>query len=194
MGKFLLGTVALVVLSLFCFFNLQHCFMSDYPRNRDILRTRAMMKDLKISFEAFEIEYEEYPIALAVGKNEDSALRSRGPMLNELSLFDGAKHNFKKIKFLDLPAAKDRKYGLWQDGDEWVLSDLWGEPYYIILDTNGDNMIANPEFGADQSDPDYAKRCRSSPPPPTLPSRVIIYSSGPDRDPKTWSDNICSWR
>ena len=23
---------------------------------------------------------------------------------------------------------------------------------------------------------------------------VLIYSSGPDRDPKTWVDNVCSWR
>ena len=102
--------------------------------------------------------------------------------------------NPRKIKFIDFLVAKARKHGLWQDGDEYVLSDLWGEPYYIVLDTNGDNVITNPEFGADQSDPKYAEKCRNSPAPPTLPSRVLIYSSGKDRDPKTWSDNICSWR
>jgi len=75
----------------------------------------------------------------------------------------------------------DHKNGLWQDGEEWVLSDLWGEPYYIVLDTNEDNMIANPNLGA-------AKSLSQ------IPARIIIYSSGKDRDPKTWHDNICSWR
>ena len=102
--------------------------------------------------------------------------------------------NPKKIKFIDLLIAKNHKFGLWQDGNEWVLSDFWDEPYYIILDTNDDKVIANPEFGADQSESKYAEKCRNNPPPPTLPSEVITYSSGPERDPKTWHDNICSWR
>jgi hypothetical protein len=59
---------------------------------------------------------------------------------------------------------------------------------------NENNVITNPEFGADQSNPDYAKNYQNYPPSATLPATVIIYSSGPDRDPKTWHDNICSWR
>jgi hypothetical protein len=102
--------------------------------------------------------------------------------------------NPKTIKFIDLPQAKDHKAGLWQDGPEWVLSDSWGEPYYIIFDTSKDGKITNLEFGADQTDPTYAEKCKLNPPPATIQSSVLIYSSGKDRDPKTWHDNICSWR
>jgi len=30
--------------------------------------------------------------------------------------------------------------------------------------------------------------------PTMLPVDIILYSSGPDLDPKTWQDNVCSWR
>jgi hypothetical protein len=194
MGKLMLGTVGLVILGLFCVTDLQRCLMSDGPRNGPLVKTMVILKDLRIATEAFHAEYHRYPVIPSSSANIDHYLRSRGQMLGELSSFKEAILNFKKIKFIDLPAAREGKYGIWQNGEEWVLSDLWGEPYYIALDTNEDNMIANPEFGADQSDHEYAQRCKNSPPPPTLPTRVLIYSSGPDRDPNTWHDNICSWR
>lgn len=196
LGKIILGAFGILVIGLVCPFNLRHCFMSNYPhpRESDFLRNRALIKDVKISLESFAIEYGKFPIASAAERNGDFALSSRGPMLEELCFFNAAKLNFKKIKFIDLPLAKNHKLGLWLDGSECALIDTWGEPYYIILDTDKDNVITNPEFGADLSNPEYAERCRNSPPPTKLPAKVIIYSSGADRDPKTWNDNICSWR
>lgn len=152
-----------------------------------------MMKDLKISIESFKAEYGLFPIA-AASTTTDHHLRSRGQLIDELGPSANAKLNFKKILFFELPMSRNQMDGIWQNGSEWVLGDHWGEPFYISLDTNEDNVIANPEFGADQSDAKYAEKCRISPPPPTLPTRVIIYSSGKDRDPKTWNDNICSWQ
>lgn len=102
--------------------------------------------------------------------------------------------NPREIKYAEFPTARNRKRGLWQDGEEWVLIDFWGEPYYIILDTNDDLEIANPEFGARASDPKQADFDLKHPQPKMLPLTTAIYSSGPDRDPKTWNDNICSWR
>ena len=64
---------------------------------------------------------------------------------------------------------------------EIVYQDRWGEPYYIVLDTNKDGVIGNPEVKDELLSE-------------ILPHRVLIYSSGPDRDPKTWKDNVCSWR
>ena len=90
--------------------------------------------------------------------------------------------------------AKNQELGLWLDGSDWVLTDRWGEPYYIVLDTNRDGTLTNPEFGAAVLDTNYAKRVESEPPPAELKDIVAIYSSGADRDPKTWHDNITSWR
>lgn len=155
--------------------------------------TASAIKHLKIGITAFEIDSAHFPIPESDWHGPDVSLRTRGPILPAL-LGQDPTLNPKDVKFIDFPNAVAHKNGLWQDGSEWVLSDLWGEPYYIQLDTSGDAKLGNPEFGADQSDSDYAKRCQVNPPPATLPLRVLIYSSGPDRDPKTWSDNVCSWR
>lgn len=154
--------------------------------------TAAAIKQLKDGITVFEMDSAHFPIPEPGWHGPDVSLRSRGPIVPAL-LGQDATLNPKDVKFIDFPNAVAHKNGLWQDGAEWVISDLWGEPYYIALDTNGDGKIANPEFGADQSDAEYAKRCRMLPPPATLPLKVIIYSSGPDRDPKTWKDNVCSW-
>jgi hypothetical protein len=155
--------------------------------------TAVAIKHLQIGITAFEMDSAHFPIPKSDWHGPDVSLRTRGPIVPAL-LGQDATLNPKDVKFIDFPNAVAHKNGLWQDGAEWVISDQWGEPYYIVLDTNGDGKIANPEFGAEQSDAEYAKRCRMLPPPATLPLKVLIYSSGPDRDPKTWEDNVCSWR
>ena len=62
--------------------------------------------------------------------------------------------------------------------DEWKAK---GDKMFSEIDTNNDGKIANP-------DPSAAKTA------PEILESVLIYSSGPDQDPKTWSDNVCSWR
>jgi len=186
LGKGILSGVSIIVLGFACLFIMRDCMMWAPKGDGGILRAKVVIRDIKISIESFKIEYDVYPIS--VTNADDNHLRSRGSLIDELCLSDNAKLNLKRIKFIDPPMARGCNHGLWQDGSEW------GEPYHIILDTNEDKQITNPEFGADQSDPKYAAKCRYIPPPPTLPAEVIIYSSGPDRDPKTWHDNICSWR
>lgn len=141
--------------------------------------TAVAIKHLQIGITAFEMDSAHFPIPKSDWHGPDVSLRTRGPIVPALLGQDRAL-NPKDVKFIDFPNAVDHKNGLWQDGAEWVLSDRWGEPYYIVLDTNGDGKIANPEFGAEH-------------PPEALPLKVLIYSSGPDRDPKTWKDNVCSW-
>jgi len=157
------------------------------------LHNSQSLRHLENSIRNYKIDYNRFPISEDSPTDRDRDLRSRGPMLSALLGKEAGGLNPRKIKFIDMPTAKNRQSGLWKDGEEWVLSDRWGEPYHIILDTNGDGGIANPEYGADQSDPRYARQCKISPPPPTIPAAAIIYSSGTDRDPKTWHDNIASW-
>ncbi|MDI1311789.1 hypothetical protein [Prosthecobacter sp.] len=154
--------------------------------------TAAAITHLKIGITAFEVDSAHFPIPEPDWHGPDVSLRTRGPILPAL-LGQDPTLNPKDIKFIDFPAAPNRKDGLWQDGTEWVLSDLWGESYYIILDTNGDGKITNPEFRPDPPAPKDAQQAPKHPLPETLPQKVLIYSSGPDRDPKTWTDNIRSW-
>lgn len=56
--------------------------------------------------------------------------------------------------------------------------DPWGTPYHVHIDTTFNRRVPNP-----QPDPDR----------PEIPTTVLVYSAGPDRDPTTWEDNITSW-
>ena len=54
------------------------------------------------------------------------------------------------------------------------------------LDGDFDNSVSNPEAATGAKD--------SQPSPPARVTRKgLIYSAGPDRDPKTWKDNIRTW-
>ena len=142
--------------------------------------TAAAIKQLKDGITAFEIDSAHFPIPKSDWQGPDVSLRTRGPIVPAL-LGQDATLNPKDFKFIDFPNAVAHKNGLWQDGAEWVLSDLWGEPYHIVLDTNKDGVIGNPEVKEELLSE-------------VLQQRVLIYSSGPDRNPKTWEDNVCSWR
>lgn len=169
-----------------------HRWMSSYGLK--IVAPGTILKSIKYAILSYETDYGHYPIPDFDSNGLDVTVRSRGPMVPALLGMKGSSLNPKEIKLIDFPAAKDRKDGLWQDGAEWVISDLWGEPYYILLDIDKDGLIANPEFGPVTSDPKQAEFHEKFPSPEKLPLNVAIYSSGPDRDPKTWRDNVCSWR
>jgi len=136
------------------------------------LQPRTVLVAIRVVITSYETEHQHFPISESARNSPDVTIRTRGPFLTALMGNEATPLNPKGIKFLDLPPTRGRKYGLWQDGTEWVLSDRWGEPLYIVFDTNKDGKIANPESGADT--------------PAMLPLGFIIYSSGPDRDPKTW--------
>ncbi|MES2506303.1 MAG: hypothetical protein V4599_06340 [Verrucomicrobiota bacterium] len=144
------------------------------------VRSKSTMEDLTVAMGYYRTEYNQFPLPAPIDKIKDASMRSRGGIFGALLAQDD-KLNPRKIKFVDLPLAKERKRGLYEDQGEWVLVDSWGEMYYLALDTNEDNRIQNPEPEGPKS-------------PPFLSASMIVYSSGPDRDPKTWEDNVCSWR
>lgn len=193
LGKIMLA-MGVLALILFCLFNLRHCIVSSdsWPDDKHF-QTKRLLKDLGAAIHYYEMDFNRLPTPQSGPHDQDLSVRTRGPFLTMLIGKEGMPENFQ-IKFIDPPLAKNHIFGLWRDGSERVLSDFWSEPYYIVLDANGDGKIANPEFGADQSNTKYATKCKTNPPPATLESTALIYSSGPDRDPKTWNDNICSWR
>ncbi len=140
---------------------------------------QIVLKDIRIALSSYALEYGHYPIPESDWHGPDVSIRTRGPMLTALT-GGNASLNPKTIKFIDFFAAKDRKNGLWQDGGEWIFSDPWGELYYITLDTNKDGKVTNPEPRGENM-------------PAMFDKPIILYSSGPDRDPMTWEDNVCSW-
>lgn len=66
------------------------------------------------------------------------------------------------------------------------FNDRWGQPFHILLDTNGDNQVKNPDLAS--SDPKISQGQ-----PEYLPMQVAVYSPGQDRIPHS-KDDIASWR
>lgn len=154
-------------------------------------RIKSTMKDLQVSMGYFKVEYARYPGP----SSETQLLRTEGTLLLSL-LGQDKESNPRGIKFIDLPIARGEKYGLTGvKKDKTIpstttLTDLWGEKYYLLIEADGDNRILNPERRPDA----IFKGRGKDRAPEFLKSSIIIFSSGPDRDPKTWDDNICSWR
>lgn len=133
-------------------------------------KTVAAMKDVEIATGHYKVEYDRYP-EMQDDTTLDTEIRSHGAVIRGL-LGD----NRKQIKFFEAPMSVDGKFGLMEVAGDWLLVDMWGELYYLVFDSNYDGKISNPDGGAD------------------ITKSVVVYSAGPDGDPKTWSDNIKSWR
>ncbi|MCB1275394.1 prepilin-type N-terminal cleavage/methylation domain-containing protein [Prosthecobacter sp.] len=159
------------------------------------LKVMAVVLDLKSDIDAYHLEYNRFPIASnsASGDQDAPELLTDGstPLVDALLGIppsgSGVRDlNPKHIPFSSFPVAKNDRYGLAGAARPYKLTDLWGQPYHILFDTNGDNQVTNPDVA--NSDPKISQNRASH-----LASRVAIYSSGKDQLPGT-ADDIVSWR
>lgn len=141
----------------------------------ETVKTQATLKDLRLGFQYFDIEYKTFPVPQPPSAG-DASIRSEGVVIQALMHKEGP-FNPRDIKFLNAPIAQEGKGGMVGTGTASQLKDVWGEMYHIVLDTNQDGQVIDPEE-----------------PTKSLAGKVVIYSSGPDRDPKTWADNVRSWK
>ncbi len=133
-----------------------------------------------MGIKSFQTEYNMLPKAAIPTPDEKILQRTRGRIL--LALL-GKEHNLNPydIVFFEPPVARGKQHGLYYDeNNEPVLVDPWGEPYYFVMDLNNDGKVPNRDSRPNE--------------PRELPTTVIVFSSGPDRDPNTWKDNITTWR
>ena len=86
--------------------------------------------------------------------------------------------------------AKNGRNGLVGTQSPFSLLDMWGSPFYVLLDTNLDRKLENPDVM--NQDPKISQS-QVSPPPQFLPTDVAIYSIGKDLVQLT-GDDVASWR
>ncbi len=154
------------------------------------VRTLAMIKDLQVAIKGYQTEYNRYPVETF---QSDSEIRTEEgntliPIL--LGSDNQTTMNGRDITFIDLPMAKNGRGGLvGQSADNYYLVDEWGNPFFVIMDSNGDGKIRNPDTSNDE--PTISSGASTD-----LPNGVAIYSSGPDGAKKTApsKDDITSWR
>ena len=157
------------------------------------VKTLAVIKDLQVGIKGYLTEYNHYPSRTTDNDVEVKTDGSGGdtPLIAVLLASDSQTElNGRGIKFVDLPIGKNGRGGLiGQSADDYQLLDEWGEPYTVIMDTDSDEKVANPDTGNEDSS-------ISSEASPDLPMGVAIYSLGPDGPKKkTFGKKaVTSWR
>ena len=180
---------------------------SKMMENGRRLQVQTVLKDLRLAIASYQVDYNRWPVnssllsaassgqdVQALPTDENSGIVGALTTLTSSAPAGGGggavNLNPKGIKFIDLPIARNGKFGLVNAQPPYRLVDLWGTVYYVLLDTNGDLQVANPDLG--NSDPKISANA-ISPPPKMLPLEVAIYSWGQDLKAQT-QDDVTSWR
>lgn len=160
------------------------------------VKVRAAIMDLRNGIDGYLTEYGRYPIDSGVsGANGEDAPELMTDGSNTLvdtlmgippSSSGSMDMNPKRMQFATFPPANNGRHGLVGAARPFKLADLYGQPYHILLDTNGDNQVKNPDTS--NTDPKISVNQAAY-----LPLKVAVYSSGKDQLPRT-SDDITSWR
>jgi len=152
----------------------------------------STIKDLNVAINAYRTEYNHYP---SEQKQEDEIRTNAASKLIQVLLAAESQQkqdglNPRGVKFIDLPPAKNGRGGLiGTSSDNYELVDEWGKPYYVIMDTDGDDKVKNPDLR--NSDPKI-----SGDAPQELPLGVAVYSLGADGEKSATPTRkaITSWR
>lgn len=160
-------------------------------KNARMTTQKSIIKNLEAAIHNYQVEYNHLPLL-----RETSAAADLPPFLTDENTYfvrvlegremDG--ENPRRVRFLELRTAKPGVAGAdrTQSGMGTRLVDGWGMPLTVVLDSNGDGMVNNPD--AVNTDPAIAGKA-----PATLRRKVAIFSNGPDKKPHT-ADDICNWR
>lgn len=138
-------------------------------KKANLVRTQAALKDIEIAVKNYHVEYSRYP-------GGEGEIECAGALLQVLMGTNAEGLNVRQIKFMEPPKATGGKGGLTGTLPALTLLDVWGQPYRVSMDTDGDGKVSDPEH-----------------PGMWLAHSVIVWSAGADGNPATWSDNVKSW-
>ncbi len=185
-----IARVCLVILIVWLLFV---CFVSTLGgfkvlKMRPAATARKMCVECAGAITSFYSDYNHLPLPL-LSNSADWAGTLDEPGL--LSCLSGDSNNPRKLNYIDgLRTAQlvDGQYingiHFGDDPDHTTLTDPWGHPYRILMDTDDDGAILNPATSA-LPNVHLPKQIRGK--------RAIIWSAGPDGDFNTWADNPQSW-
>lgn len=150
------------------------------------VRTQAALKDLTVGIKDYQVEYSRYPVPSGYSSETPVPLSQGSGVLKVLLGANEQGMNTRGRVFIEPPPAKNGAGGLTGDQGSYGYMDMWGEPYYIVMDVNYDNRIQNPDVA--NMDRDIANGS-----PQQLITGVIAYSLGEDKKVNT-KDDVVSWR
>lgn len=171
--------------------------ISEMMKQKTVLQTMEIVSKLKSGISSFLTEYNRLPSDPAASTGgEDVEVLTDGstPFVDALlgipAEEGGANWNPKGVVCAEFALAHNDRNGLITTTRPYKLHDMWGKPFHILLDLNGDHQVKNPD--AQNSEPKVAQP-NGKPAGEFLPTDAAIFSSGPDGIPQT-GDDIVSWR
>jgi len=152
-------------------------------RSTDALSTAKAVTN---AIQNYNADYRRMPVR-AGATEEPVDFTAGSPLLKVLLGDDVDRLNPKRIAFLSDPKlGKNGVGGLVGTDDQFALIDPWGTAYRVVMDSNWDSRVNNPD--AQNEDPSIAAQASS-----WLPATVLAYSAGVDKKFGT-RDDVVSWR
>ncbi|CAN5463644.1 hypothetical protein BH23VER1_BH23VER1_20320 [soil metagenome] len=153
---------------------------SAVKRTAAKLQAKNDANQIALAISAFHNEYGgRFPLP-GGGGGSDATTKTEKALMDVLTGQD-KNLNPRGITFIEPKEAKNEVGGVRLDG---TLVDPWGIPYNVMMDSNHDKQIDNP---------DTTEGTATS-----LRKVVLVWSEGPDKgqaageDP--WKDNVTSWK
>ena len=145
---------------------------------RKLVKSKGVCKAFEVAVNNFENEYGYLPYGASMkDPKKDLSFRSDSDFMAVIAGREDAV-NFKQIRFFAQPLPKGNhksnyQDGMHVDGQNVFLYDPWGNPYYVIIDYDGDKRIQHP----------YKKG------EVITGKMALIYSAGPDGKIGTKKEN-----
>ncbi|MGV3659891.1 MAG: type II secretion system protein [Prosthecobacter sp.] len=156
-------------------------------------QTLTLALELKNGISRYQLDYNRFPLEARTAGDEDMPeflTDGSNPMVDALlgapPAAGGRDLNPARRVYAEFKPAKGDRNGIVGADVPRRFHDRWGQPFRILLDTNGDNQVKNPDLAS--SDPKVSQGR-----PEYLPMQVAIYSVGRDQVPHS-KDDVATWR
>jgi prepilin-type N-terminal cleavage/methylation domain-containing protein len=151
-----------------------------------VARSKATIHNLQTAIAGYHTEYHRYPVETGAAADAEIVTDEADPLIMVLLGAGDQPMNRKGVAFFSESGSTGGRSGLRYDDESAALLDPWGRPFHVLLDTDSNNLVANPDR-ENESDAISGEASRN------LPHGIAIYSHGPDGKPHT-KDDIVSWR
>lgn len=154
-------------------------------------RTLTIVHSLKTGIHNYRTDYNRFPVLQDSNQEGDMPeflTDGSNPLIDVLLGLPSAGGNLNPqgTQYVEFTQAHGDRAGIVGAQTPRRYHDLWGRPFRVLLDTNGDHLLANPDVA------NVAPKISNNT-PPHLVADIAIYSTGRDALPQT-QDDVVSWR
>jgi prepilin-type N-terminal cleavage/methylation domain-containing protein len=151
-----------------------------------VTRVKADLADLNLGIGQYAMERNRLPVPVDF-KSEAALPLSKGSKVLAVLLGENPDQlNPSQTVWIKPKPGSNGAGGLVGEAGSYGYLDPWGEPYYVLLDTDYNQRISNPDRR--NSDPNISSDC-----PSELFGQAQALSAGPDKQLHT-KDDVVSWR